>query len=419
MEYCGDGRKRLYRILSIIYIILCALIFIILNIIISPIEELEDSYFVIILIIDITLVARCFICIMILMKTISSCCMCTNFFVIIAIDIIALGILLGISSDTVEEGDAGSNILLVFLLIFIALDIILLIPFCKYYSLYKDTKDFVNQYYKNEHIKLIKTMAEELEIINPENIRLKEENKKLIALKNELIPINIKDKQIEIILWYFKKYYEVNLPSNLYKNFLDEINQKYGITIDNNIFKNIFLKYIKEKFIECLTCPLTANIFTKPVITPDGQTFDKNDLLKEIQSKGKNPITKNKLSENQLISNKLVQELSEIIKNNEELKIEILFDLRKFLISPYTREYFTHPYVVKDGPRKGENDEKNNQNDYSNKVILNIIEKLKKFLTDEFLNSFNEKGNLINNIDIKHNEYNNEEINSVIRFNLK
>ena len=34
------------------------------------------------------------------------------------------------------------------------------------------------------------------------------------------------------------------------------------------------LSYIKERFEECLACPITNGIFINPVITPEGQTFD-------------------------------------------------------------------------------------------------------------------------------------------------
>ena len=167
--------------------------------------------------------------------------------------------------------------------------------------------------------------------------------------------------------------------------------EKFKININNSSkIKEIFLFYIKEKFIECLTCPLTADIFLNPVTTPEGQTFDKNYLLKELEKTGKNPLTRSPLNENHLVENKLVRDLCEILKFNlNNFDMKSFKEMKNLLINKNTKKFYSNPYVINVGINKGETTDEfvfKNPN-YSNRVILNIIEQFKEILGDDFINS--------------------------------
>ena len=163
-----------------------------------------------------------------------------------------------------------------------------------------------------------KEIPQKIEALKNENKLLKEANDKILKELTELndeyensVLSNVENKKIEVILWYVKKKYNKSYPPDIiYQILTKEMKEKFKININNSSkIKEIFLFYIKEKFIECLTCPLTADIFLNPVTTPEGQTFDKNYLLKELEKTGKNPLARSPLNENHLVENKLVRDL--------------------------------------------------------------------------------------------------------------
>ena len=240
---------------------------------------------------------------------------------------------------------------------------------------------------KNEN-KLLKEgnqkILNEIKIFNEENKLL------IIKSKENTSCVNVENKKIEAIIWYMKKKYNRTFAfDSVYQNLLTEVKNKCNININRAKLKEIFLYYIKEKFTECLSCPLTADIFLNPMITPEGQTFDKSYLLKEIQKTGKNPLTRKNLNEAQLIENKLVRDLCEIFRANyDKFSMEDLLEMRNLLINKNTKKFYINPVIIKFGYKKGETEESNNKNEeYSNKVILNLIEQNKDILSDEFIDS--------------------------------
>ena len=250
---------------------------------------------------------------------------------------------------------------------------------------------------KEKRQRINKKIAE----IERENNLLKKENKKLIKFKKRIAPNIIEDKNIEIVLWFvenkFNKKFFLNI---LYEYLLEEIKNKSNEVIDKNEFRKIILGYIKEKFEECLTCPITNQIFINPVIVPEGQTFDKYNLTKSLKVKGVNPLTNKKLLETQLIDNILIKDLCIIFTSNkDELNIENFREMKKLLINPANNKFYSNPVVIKEGDKKGETIEGIGIiSEYSNKAILNIIEENKTILKDEFIEDINENNikNLIN-----------------------
>ena len=88
------------------------------------------------------------------------------------------------------------------------------------------------------------------------------------------------------------------------------------------------------------------------------------------------------------------------------------------MINPENKKFYSNPVVIKEGDKKGETEEGIGLiKEYSNKVILNIIEQNKEILSDEFFEDKNE-----NNINNKNNginlNYNQDTLNTVTRINI-
>ena len=168
-----------------------------------------------------------------------------------------------------------------------------------------------------------------------------------------------------------------------------------------------------------MKCPITFDIFKNPVITPEGQTYDNYEIIKVLEKQGVNPLSKKELTEEQLINNILVKKLSVIItENKDELTKNNFNKIKKFLINPENKKFYSNPVVIKEGDKKGETEEGIGLiKEYSNKVILNIIEQNKEILSDEFFEDKNE-----NNINNKNNginlNYNQDTLNTVTRLNI-
>lgn len=98
---------------------------------------------------------------------------------------------------------------------------------------------------------------------------------------------------------------------------LDLIRQK-----DTNEFKNIQENYIlSSDLADFFTCPIGKYIINDPVITPDGQIFDRPNIIRAIETSGVNPLTKNALRVDQLITVYPIKNYLEKIKQND-IKID-------------------------------------------------------------------------------------------------
>ena len=397
MEYCY---KCFYRILALITILISIALLILVNYAsIHTKRNLEDIFFTF-LFVYIYLVVRLCLSFIFLISEIFNRCFIYNLFIVIVADVILL--INYISIYIKHKQTKEDNIMFIFSLIGLALDILSFAPFFKQGQFLSESNysdDCLQRYFEEKDKNNLENIQDQIYKIKIENNNLQEENKKLIDLKNKRITSYIEDKKMEVILWYIKnKYNRIFSPNVLYQYLLSEIKEKCGISIDKNKLRDIYIIYIKDKLTECLTCPLTADIFLNPVITPEGQSFDKNYLLKELKLKGQNPLTRNNLRENELIENKLVLDLCETLKlNQDEFKMENIFQIKKLLINPNTHDYYSNPYVIQEGNRRGETEDGvGTTNKYSNKVISNIIEQSRDILTDEFLIEIN-GNNRINN----------------------
>lgn len=247
---------------------------------------------------------------------------------------------------------------------------------------------------KNEN-KLLKEgnlkITNEINKIN--RLKKLETEKKENLKKKETYLINVENKKIEAIIWYVQKKYNKSFNSDIiYQYLINEVKVKCNLEITKEKFKEIFLFYVKEKFTDCLKCPLTTGIFLNPVITPEGQTFDKSLILKHIQKSKENPITRTELKENELVENKLVRDLCEIFRANyDKFSMKDFLEMKKLLINKTTNKFYSDPVVIIFGVKKGETEDGFDGNHikgkYSNRVILNLIEENKEILSDDFINS--------------------------------
>ena len=130
-------------------------------------------------------------------------------------------------------------------------------------------------------------------------------------------------------------------------------------------------------------------MFSNPYITPDGQTFDKLAILKQIKKNGVNPITNNNLTQDDLIENKLVLDICEIIKlNMDYFNIQHFKEIKKLLKSKITKEFYKFPYVISQGNDKGCTKEQYsfvNKEKYPNLVIMYMIKQNSEIFDDNFL----------------------------------
>ena len=253
-----------------------------------------------------------------------------------------------------------------------------------------------------------------------ENMKLRKDrellnNKRyyMISKIKEINRAKYQNIKIDIVCNYLKSKYETNITKDLlFNKLLSKIKGECGLYFDKNKYEEIIIDYIKERISLYFKCPLTNQIFSNPYISPEGQTFDKNAILKIIQQNGRNPITKNKLEINELYENKLVLDIAEILNlNYDYFSIKAFEEIKKLLISKETNKYFENPIVnintnSQGTTREGSKIEINAK--YQNLIIKNFIEQNREILDDNFLKlNFDISDN--NNIVINNNNNINNE----------
>jgi len=225
----------------------------------------------------------------------------------------------------------------------------------------------------------------EQESLRKENANLKAEINKLKGkiskiteeknnLEKELLFKKIEEKQMEVIEFYLrskkisKDSNEINFSPKI--KLLEEIDNNYGILIDSNKFTEIALYYIKSKLEGQLKeDPKTSEIFSNPIISKNGTTFEGNKIDKKKD----------------YVENKLIFKICEIIrKNGESLNMDD-FNIIKKLLKNERNDYYKNPVVISTGNNKGETKEGNDDDEnYKNLAISNIINGIRELLEDDF-----------------------------------
>ena len=243
MEFGCKGCFCFYKLLSVIYIIFNSILFVVVNVIMEKDDQKASRYFLTIFAVDISLIARFYIAIMVLISGISDYAMKSNFFVVGVSDFAVICLFAELFVK--KKGEKGDLVIFVVCAAMLLLDIIFFIPYSRFSQQYNDTKNCIYEYYKNKKEKISNKIDKKLNSLNGENSKLKQENNELLEIKIKRSSLNVEEQKVQIILWYIKNKYNVNLPTNiLYKYLLDEVKQKCGLTINNNSLKKVFLKYI-------------------------------------------------------------------------------------------------------------------------------------------------------------------------------
>lgn len=90
-------------------------------------------------------------------------------------------------------------------------------------------------------------------------------------------------------------------------------------------------------------CPISFKIMTDPVVTLNGDSYQREAIEKWIDVKGTCPITRNPITKNQLIPNialriSIEKSVPELIKEQTELEIKDI-EAQLLNVTPVTREY--------------------------------------------------------------------------------
>ena len=252
----------------------------------------------------------------------------------------------------------------------------------------------------------------EYEELKNKNIILREENKRLKEDKKRINNNVLRRQKMEIIREYIKSNNQIKISSNsLLKKLLIEIKHKCnGLTINQKKYEEIIINYIKQRITSYLLCPITNQLFSDPYITPDGQTFEKETILNQIEKKGVNPINNNRLYSDELIENKLVSDICKLLKIGSDFNLNNFIEIKKLLLDTGTKKLYEFPCVISRGIIKGLTEEKfnfENSKRYPNLVIKNIISQNLEIFEDDFLKLDVEQGE--QNIPMPNEKMNNDD----------
>ena len=132
-----------------------------------------------------------------------------------------------------------------------------------------------------------------------------------------------------------------------YKKEIKELENNPDIPIPK-INKNK-LEFFKKKFYSALTCPISLDLFKEPVIVSSGHTYEKEYLMKIINNKGNDPLTREFLNNKIIVGNYLVSKL--IIEFNSGINFnENIFNkMIELLKCPLSHKFFHEPYLASIG----------------------------------------------------------------------
>lgn len=72
---------------------------------------------------------------------------------------------------------------------------------------------------------------------------------------------------------------------------------------------------------EPLLCPITFRLFDDPVVAPDGTSFERRAIVRWIEAKHTNPMTREPLSIHQLVDNKALRDMIAHLKAHSSVTI--------------------------------------------------------------------------------------------------
>ena len=226
----------------------------------------------------------------------------------------------------------------------------------------------------------------ELNKLKEENALLIKINKSLKGKSTNLIKDFFKKKKTEIICQYIKSNFNIDITQKLLQRLFLEIKNS-GLFLDKQKYEEIIAYYIKERLLGIIKDPITGGMIYAPVITPDGQTFGREEISEVIRKEGKNPVTNNDLTEKQLITNSLVLEIIQILTFNDNFNLEHVNKIKNLLISEKTKKFYVKPYVISTGKNRGRTDEQHGngvEEQYPNQIIFDLIYRNLEIFDDNF-----------------------------------
>ena len=154
-------------------------------------------------------------------------------------------------------------------------------------------------------------------------------------------------KAIDSISEKLKKREERKQRIKKYKEEIKELEKNPDIPISKINKKK--LEFFKEKFYDALTCPISLDIFKEPVIVSSGHTYEKEYIMKIINDKSNDPLTRQPLNNEIIVRNYLVNKL--IIEFNSGLNFnENIFNkMIELLKCPLSHKIYHEPYLASVG----------------------------------------------------------------------
>lgn len=100
-------------------------------------------------------------------------------------------------------------------------------------------------------------------------------------------------------------------------------------------------------------CPITHQLFKDPVLAEDGHTYEREAIIKWIQSHGTSPLTRQILDVNQLHPNLTIKNMADEFRTKKfyfKLDVNIKKKYRRALFQAHGKTVWEAEWIGKDGP---------------------------------------------------------------------
>ena len=154
----------------------------------------------------------------------------------------------------------------------------------------------------------------------------------------------IGEKVIDSITEKIKKNEERKERIKKYQEEIKELEKNPDIPISKINKKK--LEFFKDKFHDALTCPISLDLFSDPVITDSGHSFEREYIIQSIQSNGNDPITRQPLKFNNVIGNTLVKKVVNEFNGGKNFNENIFNNIIELLKCPLSHKIFHEPYLA-------------------------------------------------------------------------
>ena len=129
-----------------------------------------------------------------------------------------------------------------------------------------------------------------------------------------------------------------------YKDEIKELEKNPDIPLSKINEKRLL--FFKEKFLDALTCPISLDIFTDPVIVNSGHTYERSYIMKIAENNGKDPLTRETIKKDSLIGNYLVKKLIIEFNSGIEFNENIYNKMVELLKCPLSHKFFKNPCLA-------------------------------------------------------------------------